>query len=308
MSFKYTACLAALLMACPVACQTAWGADDWDENTNSSNNTEIFSNEAGATAAAKEYARIYIGHAKSDALEGTFSANKNTATMGKGLKAEYLYGGWADCKLATPNAKVNLVYEANNNEITLQSGSEITGDTTGGDTEYWGTPDFSIDKDSTVQFSANYNTVTVEEGAVVGDIYGGNVTLDSIWDCSNAQASALHNTVYVHSGDKSSVNDYISVTGGDAGQVNALAQYNNVVITGNGTYLVMGGAAGTEVENGKAVASDNTIAIEKECNVVLAAGGMATVEQKNGASAVTERNEVTLHNVNVTKIGSSEGE
>ncbi len=288
MSFKHTACLAALLMASPAICQTAWGAD-YDNTTNPSDNTVTLNS---------GYDNVYVGHNKSSALTGTVSANKNIGIMANGLKTQDLFGGWSELELSADNQTLNLVLEANNNELTLQSGSEVTKRVIGGYI-YCPSAPSNIKNDSTIEFKANYNTVTVEEGAVADVIYGAEVELFSSWASANTQASALHNTVNVKA--VCSEDGFTEIAGGIAKGPNALAQDNTVAITGSGLYSAVGGSANTSTENGKAVALKNTVTIENTCDVYGLVGGIAGINNYKGSSAVAENNVVTVHNADGTE-------
>ena len=90
MKFKHTACLAALLMACPVTCQTALGGTVWDENKvsieqvtmlESSGHMEIFPQASGSQT---EYDSVYIGHAEVLVASVGYS-NGNTGIIGSGM-------------------------------------------------------------------------------------------------------------------------------------------------------------------------------------------------------------------------------
>ena len=310
MKFKHTACLAALLMACPITCQTALGGIVWDENKvdgtqeilKSSGHTEIFPQ---ASDPQTEYDSVYIGHVVSGGLSSELHSNGNTGIIGHGVTvADKVIGGYVSVIVAEEDyegvsGEWDYDFQVNGNAIILQNGSTVK--TVFGGYGYTIATDFAgggMDQeiDDTQEGEASFNAVTVEKGAKAGTIYGGKAGLlyqnvrqnplkpsQLIYDIEelNTVISALNNTVTVTGGE------FQSAYGGYAEGRKASAR-NNTVLVEEGSCAVFsadaedtssvitGGYAGGNwhKDGGDAEASDNIVTVVKS-SVYTVTGGKA---------------------------------
>ena len=189
MTFRKTACLAAMLMCCSQTAFAAAGAT-WDEHLNawksadgttvtSSGFSEVFA--AGGTQKAEEYKDIYIGHVLVGASD-TFSSavvSNNKGVMGSGLNAYSVYGG---CSEAYKGKACDS--EVKGNGIVLKSGSNAT-------FVYGGYADYGSNSSGESECVVSGNYVTAEDGATATVIHGGHATSSMQY----VTLSAVDNTV-----------------------------------------------------------------------------------------------------------------
>ncbi len=342
MNFKYTACLAALLMASPITCQTALGGVVWDENAvsagsgseysgkywGSSGYTEVFPQ---PSSDIREYESIYIGHADTEGEEGIF-VDDNTGIIGNGVTVtDSVIGGYF---VVTTDYKGRLAVRRNH--IILKGGSQ-TNAVLGGygyfPYESYGGGAGGKPRVYDIEGEISYNTVTAEPGSVAGTIYGGkggNLILDKRWvektqkwvytyDERPWTVSVLNNTVTVTGGK------FQSAYGGHARASNAYASNNSVIVlegtceeypadkssvddeVENTGSVITGGFAGGnyDTDGGTLSASDNTVEVTKS-SVNDVFGGQV-LGRKGTASATSNTVTLTDSDVQGNLYGGSAG-
>ncbi len=167
MKSKYTACLASLLMACPLAAPTVSAATDWDENYVTGTSGVVESSNHKVTGLPDtEYSNVYIGHAENTG-SGEAKACNNTFTYTGSLSSpnnwQVVYGGYAEASAGTATASGNTVILDDVNNPLI--GFSIYGGCADGTTAI-----------------ANNNTVIFKGGTYDGDIisiYGGRATSET---------------------------------------------------------------------------------------------------------------------------------
>ena len=208
MKLMNTACLAALLLACPLAATAVHGAEDYDvhyteqETETGSGIVESSNNKDQKPSGI--YKRILLGHAFSRTASIRVESDNNEGILGAGLTVEgyQVYGGWAQSSTAA-------TVQANWNTITLQNGVNFTAPQPG---IFGG---YAIGSCNT---EASNNTVIIgtDEEGFKGKLYeikGGSAS-GEIKSESSDTVKALNNTVIIKKDFENSVEGRVLISSG----------------------------------------------------------------------------------------------
>ncbi len=295
MSLKISACLAAMLVACPLASQTAMAAY-FNGHINETTNTDDKAESSGfnetfpkTDVQPPNYEYIYVGYAEGNNSQTQVVSDNNIGTIGSGVTVSgNVIGGY----VYSENRELREI-KVRENSVTLQSGSKVE-TAIGG----YGVVGYKL-QDGAV----SGNTVTVDEGAAVGTIYGGRVISTVPYDDFLGYIlsySVSQNTVTVTG------TSFESAYGGSAETWDGSAN-NNTLVVKNGTseaistgelvggYAISGVISFSSVADDMVDASDNTVTVTKSTvNTVF--GGKAVAY---GILATAKGNTVTLSDTEV---------
>ncbi len=220
MSFKKTACLASLLLACPLVAPAVSVADDWTGKyaEGTEGNVEVALKTSDFEISEGSYDNIYFGHAVHNGTTGSAVVSTDSYSVSKdltALKAKNLYIGYAEGKEVSAEAKV-LRGSTTFSGIDIQEHMYVNyayGNTAYA-TSYSANPTYSfkvtVQKANFAENGELYGAraeAVGEEGAATAEF--GNLTLGSgiystvygVWASSQSgKARASHGNVFIREG------------------------------------------------------------------------------------------------------------